>query len=124
MLKVNEVAFFCYPVTDVVRARSFYEDILGLAPGLIHQSPDMSWVEYEIGSATLAVGTASNWKPSNEGGNVALEVENFETSIAYLREKHVIFSMEPIETPVCHMAIICDPDGSRIIIHKRKPGHS
>ena len=93
MLKVNEVAFFCYPVTDIVRARSFYEDILGLKPGTIHQSSEMSWVEYEIGAATLAVGTASGWKPSNEGGNVALEVENFETSVAYLREKHVILSL-------------------------------
>ena len=32
--------------------------------------------------------------------------------------------MEPLETPVCHMAIISDPDGSRLLIHKRKPGHS
>ena len=123
-MKINEVAFFCYPVTDIVRARSFYEDILGLKPAMVLEKPGMTWVEYEIGPFTLSIGTAPGWAPSTEGANIALEVENFETSLVYLREKHVIFSMEPIETPVCHMAIICDPDGSRIIIHKRKPGHS
>ena len=56
MIKVNEVAFFCYPVTDIKRARSFYEGILGLTPTMITEKPGMSWVEYEIGAATLSIG--------------------------------------------------------------------
>lgn len=28
-MKVTEIAFSCYPVTDVARAREFYEGVLG-----------------------------------------------------------------------------------------------
>ena len=30
--------------------------------------------------------------------------------------------MGATDTPVCRFAIICDPDGNRLMIHKRKPG--
>ena len=84
----------------------------------------MTWIEYTLGEATFSIGMAPGWTPSSEGGNVALEVDDFDKSIADLKAKNVPFSMEPLETPVCHMAIISDPDGSRLLIHKRKPGHS
>jgi predicted enzyme related to lactoylglutathione lyase len=32
MLKVTEIAFSCHAVTDMARARKFYEDVLGLKP--------------------------------------------------------------------------------------------
>jgi catechol 2,3-dioxygenase-like lactoylglutathione lyase family enzyme len=35
MLKVSEIAFSCYPVTNMARARKFYEDVLGLKPTMI-----------------------------------------------------------------------------------------
>jgi len=124
MIKVNEVAFFCYPVTDMKRARSFYEGILGLTPTMVLEKPGMTWTEYEIGSTTLSLGIYPGWTPSSEGGNIALEVDDFEKSIAVLKSQKIPFTMEPIETPVCHMAIISDPDGSRLLIHKRKPGYS
>jgi len=124
MIKVNEIAFFCYPVTDMKRARSFYEGILGLTPTMVLEKPGMTWTEYEIGSATLSLGIYPGWTPSGEGGNIALEVDDFEKSISVLKEQKIPFTMEPLETPVCHMAIISDPDGSRLLIHKRKPGHS
>ena len=124
MIKINEVAFFCYPVTDMKRARSFYEGILGLTPSMVLKKPGMTWTEYEIGSATLSLGIYPGWTPSSEGGNIALEVDDFEKSISVLKAQNVPFTMEPLETPVCHMAIISDPDGSRLLIHKRKPGHS
>ena len=34
MLKVTEIAFSCYAVTDIKIARDFYEGVLGLKPGL------------------------------------------------------------------------------------------
>jgi len=124
MLKVNEVAFFCYPVTDMARSRKFYEEVLGLKPTKVTKTEGGNWVEYDIGATTLGLGQAPGWRPSNEGGNVALEVDDFEKSIAALKSEKVPFAMEPLETPVCHMAIISDPDGSRLVIHKRKPGQN
>jgi hypothetical protein len=29
--------------------------------------------------------------------------------------------MDTMETPVCHFAIVRDPDGNAVMIHKRKP---
>jgi predicted enzyme related to lactoylglutathione lyase len=63
------------------------------------------------------------WKPSKDGGGVALEVEDFEEALKWLRENGVEPYFGPFESPVCHMVLINDPDGNSICIHKRKPGH-
>ncbi len=63
---------------------------------------------------------AKEWKPSADGPSVALEMENFEQAIQELKSHHVPVLIEPFETPVCHMAVIADPDGNGLIIHKRK----
>ncbi len=31
------------------------------------------------------------------------------------------FDAEPFESPCCRMAVVKDPDGNKIIIHKLKP---
>ncbi len=123
-LKVIEFAFTGYPVTDVARARAFYETVLNLTPGSVFGDDQRSWVEYEVSAQTLAISNmAPDWKPGKEGAAVALEVEDFDAAITWLKEKNVTFNAEPFESPVCHMALIDDPDGNTICIHKRKPGH-
>ena len=78
------------------------------------------WAEYEVGSGTLAIGAAPQFKPGPDGCSVALEVEDFEAAIGLLKQKQVKFRLEPIETPVCRMAMVFDPDGNSLCIHKRK----
>ena len=122
-MKINEIAFSVYPVTDMARARKFYEDILGLEVTMDHEMEDCHWVEYDIGPATLALGNAPGMNPSSDGCSVSLEVEDFDQAIAELKEAGIEFGFGPIETPVCHMAFVKDPDGNSVGIHKRKPGH-
>jgi predicted enzyme related to lactoylglutathione lyase len=121
MIAVREIAFTCYPVTDMARARAFYEGILGLKPTMVHASPDGStaWTEYEIGAGAFSLGKWDGWKPTAEGASVAFEVEDFDAAIAKLKEHGVPFRMEPFPTPVCRMAFVLDPDGSAVCIHKR-----
>lgn len=121
MLKVIEIAFTCYPVTDMARARKFYEETLHLKPTMVFgEAGGMQWTEYEIGPGTLALGAgAPDWRPRSDGCSVGLEVEDFDSAIAELRSKGVKFKTEPLETPVCKMAFISDPDGNTICIHKR-----
>jgi len=122
--KVIEFAFVGYPVTDLAVARAFYETVLNFTPCSVFGDDKASWIEYEVGPHTLAISNMSpDWKPSKDGGGLALEVEDFDASIAWLKDKDVTFTLEPFETPVCHMALIADPDGNSICIHKRKPGH-
>ena len=123
MIKVIEFAFTCYPVTDMARARAFYESIIGLQPTTVHDGETGSWTEYVLGDGAFATGRAPGWNPSADGASIAFEVEDFDAAIAALNEKGVHFKMEPFETPVCHMAFVSDPDGSAVCIHKRKPGH-
>jgi predicted enzyme related to lactoylglutathione lyase len=122
MSQVTEIAFSCYAVTDVARARAFYEGVLGLKPAQIINLPEGQWVEYEIGPGTLALGCAPGWKPSPDGCTVALEVADFDAVIADLRSAGAKFRMEPFATPVCRMAMVFDPDGNSLCIHKRNAG--
>jgi predicted enzyme related to lactoylglutathione lyase len=118
-MKITNIAFTGIPVTDIKRARAFYEGVLGLQPsGEFMQGV---WIEYEIGGETLAIGSVGEqWKPSPDGTSVAIEVENFDQAISDLKKANVHFDAEPFESPVCHMAVVQDPDGNKIIIHKLK----
>jgi predicted enzyme related to lactoylglutathione lyase len=121
MLKVTEIAFSCYPVTDMKRARAFYEGVLGLKPTMVvGESGGMQWTEYEIGAGALALGAgAPDWKPASTGCSVGLEMGDFDAAIAHLKAAGVKFKMEPFPTPICTMAFIYDPEGNLICIHKR-----
>src|SRR5271156_2419796 len=111
MIRYDEIAFTAYAVTDLTRSRKFYEEVLCLKPTLLKEG--VPWVEYTVGNSTLGIGVSENWKPSRDGATVALEVDNFEEAIAHIKAMNVPFEMGPLETPVCHMAVVRDPDGGK-----------
>jgi len=117
---LNKVAFTMYPVKDMPRARAFYEETLGLGPsGSGAASP---WVEFDLpGGGCLANTTVTPNEPSaSAGGTIAFEVDDLAATVADLKAKGVAFAAEGIESPVCRMAIVKDPDGNAIILHKLK----
>ncbi len=117
-MKITEIAFTGIPVTDMSRARAFYEGTLGLRPTM--ESAGGMWIEYDIGAATLGIGCYGEmWQPSLQGTCVALEVDDVDAAITDLRAKGVKISMEPMDSPVCRFGMISDPDGNKLIIHKR-----
>lgn len=124
-IRVLEFAFTGYPVTDIARARAFYEGVLGLKTGMIWDEGGCAWIEYDLGGQTLAINNgAKEWKPSKDGPAIALEVEDFDATVAALKERGVRFTVEPLQSPVCRLAVILDPDGNSLAIHKRNaPGH-
>ena len=116
---ITEIAFTGTPVTDIKRAREFYEEVLSLKPAMV--SAGGLWVEYEIGAGTFAIGCYGDvWKPSADGTCIALEVDDLDAELARLKSRGVTFAMEPMDTPVCPFAIVCDPDGNRVMFHQRK----
>jgi predicted enzyme related to lactoylglutathione lyase len=123
VMQVIEIAFSVYPVTDLKRARAFYEGTLGLKATTVYEGDGTGWVEYEIGPGVLAIGCGSEqFKPSANGGSVALEVEDFDAAVRELKESGSQFVIEPMNFPSCQMAAVLDPDGNTITIHKRKAG--
>lgn len=121
-MKVTEIAFSCYPSKDIARSIAFYEGVLGLTKTMDHNTEGGHWVEFDIGAGTLGLGKMNGWDPSPMGCTVALEVEDFDQAVADIKAAEVPITMGPMETPVCHMVMISDPDGSPLIIHKRKSG--
>jgi predicted enzyme related to lactoylglutathione lyase len=119
-LKATKIGFVGIPVTDIERARRFYEGVLGLK--VSEQMMGGKWIEYSIGPDTLAIANVGDqWLPSDQGTGAALEMENFDEAIAELKRAEITFDAEPFETPCCHMAVVEDPDGNKLIIHKLKP---
>ena len=115
---IKEVAFVAIAVTDKERARKFYQEILELKPTTT--AMEGAWVEYELGGTTIGVGCHPDWKPSRDGTSVAFEVDDMDAMIAKLKAAGVDFEMDKFETPVCFMAVFHDPDGNRLLVHKRK----
>jgi predicted enzyme related to lactoylglutathione lyase len=119
-MKAIEIAFTGYAVTDIKRARAFYGGVLGLKESAVFGDDTAAWIEYEIGSGTLAItNMIPDWKPS-PGGTACLEVEDFGEAVRDLKASGAVFLNEPMDTPVCQIAILSDPDGNSLAIHKRK----
>ena len=118
-MKIKALAFVGIPVTDMKRAREFYEGVLGLK--VAETMMKGQWVEYDLGNNTLAIANVGpQWTPSDQGTGAALEVEDFNAAVKSLKERQVPFVVEGYESPCCWMAIIQDPDGNNFVVHKLK----
>jgi predicted enzyme related to lactoylglutathione lyase len=118
----KKVAFTMYPVTDVARARKFYEETLGLKAGSVGNQGEGYWVEYDLpGGGCLAITNFVKDTPSaGAGGTIAFEVEDLDRLIDDLKKKDVMFKSDIIQTPVCRMAVCVDSEGNSILLHQLK----
>jgi len=57
MLKASGLAFCCYDVTGMARARIFYEGVLGLKPTTVSYNPNGQWLDHGFGPHALAIGS-------------------------------------------------------------------
>jgi catechol 2,3-dioxygenase-like lactoylglutathione lyase family enzyme len=120
-MKIVEFAFIVYPATNLARSKAFYEGVLGLTSTTSFVHGDQFWIEYEVGPHTLGIGNESFLKPSGDGPHLVLEVDDFDKTIEHLRNHKVQFALEPaVMPPGCQAAIVVDPDGNKLGIHKRK----
>ena len=122
MIRYQEIAFTAYAVTNMAKARKFYEGVLGWKPTRVLSK---NFIEYDIGRGTLTVGCApKQWPPSKKGTTAALEVVDFDAAVAHLTKKKIKFAVGPLDFPTCRMVGVRDPDGNMVVLHKRKPAPS
>ena len=114
---IKEIAFTAYRVTDMARARAFYEGVLGLS---VETNFDDKWVEYGIGSGTFVIQTFSSNTPSGHRGVIAFEVDDLDATVARLKAAETPFTLDVTESPICRFAMVEDPDGNAVWVHKRK----
>lgn len=117
---IKEIAFVGIPITDMKRARGFYEGVLGLNPTTTEE--DAKWVEYEVGNATLGIADyGERWKPGTGGGTMAaFETDDLEGLMDRVKASGATVAMDLMESPVCRFGIVLDPDGNAVMLHKRK----
>jgi predicted enzyme related to lactoylglutathione lyase len=120
-IPIRAVDFVMYCTKDMRRTRAFYQKLFGLKRG--GEWNDF-WSEFDTLPVTLCLNGPSTKPKWNWQGPaaVALAVEDIHTAIAQSRRRRVKILIEPVETSVCWMAFIADPDGNRICLHQRKDG--
>jgi predicted enzyme related to lactoylglutathione lyase len=109
VIDAKRVDFIAVPVSDLSRADEFYGRALGLM-----RNPSSSgerWVEYETGNLTIAL--------SMYGGGLGLGVSDFDEARDKLEDAGVEFGMDTFDSGVCHGAPFTDPDGNRLLLHRR-----
>ena len=103
------VDFIAVPVSDLSGADHFYGETLGLARNA--NTSGERWVEYETGNLTIALSTF--------GGGIALGVSDVDEARTQLEAAGVEFGMETFDSGVCNGAPFADPDGNRLLLHRR-----
>jgi predicted enzyme related to lactoylglutathione lyase len=117
-MRVEQVDFVTVPTRDVGKAKAFYTDVLGLT------ASEKSDAEVETPNVTL-----SFWNPEAQGeeflnnpAGFALRVEDVEASVEEVRQAGGEV-MGTVDTGVCHMGFVKDPDGNTVILHRRYAPH-
>jgi len=121
-MKVRAVDFISYTVSDMDRSEAFYRDVLGLGIEVPRGAPGTrgnGYMEFDAGGTAIGLVALPDRHPN---AVPAFAVEDVASAVKELRGKGVAIVMEGIESPVCHMAVIEDPDGNKILLHQRKNG--
>lgn len=121
-MKAKAVDFVSYSVTDMDKAEAFWREMLGLDVEVARGAPGTRSNGYmELDAGGVAIGLVAMPK-IHPNGIVALAVDDVGQAVEELREKGVPIAMEVIESPVCWMAVVADPDGNQVLLHQRKDG--
>jgi catechol 2,3-dioxygenase-like lactoylglutathione lyase family enzyme len=108
LIEASRVDFIAVPVEDLARAEEFYGKRLGL---MRNPHSGERWVEYETGNLTLGLSTF--------GGGIAFRVPDVEQARGELEGAGVEFAMDTFDSGVCNGAPFTDPDGNRLLLHRR-----
>ncbi len=116
---IKHIAFTAYPVKEMARARTFYEQTLGLKPA---ESFGEMWQEYDVAEGTFALVVTTGedipefWK--RPAASIAFEVDDLDAEVERVRGLGVKVVVEPFQTPVCKAVVIEDPEGNAVSLHQ------
>ena len=108
-----------YGVTEMEKAKHFYGEVLGLSQN--PNSPADDWIEFEAGNVTLAVMTPHTHEHEFAPlppGTLAFRVPDVAAARAKLEAAGVQVN-DVWDSGVCNGAGFSDPDGNRILLHRR-----
>jgi len=116
-MHVERIDFVSFLTQDIARAKRFYADVIGLEI----ETEGEHDMEFKAGQVTLDI-----FDPSSQGqpfaptlAGLALRVSDVAAARAELEAKGVAFEGEIVDTGVCHMTFFEDPDGNKLMLHRR-----
>ena len=121
---VERTDFISVPVTDMDRSKRFYGDTLGLQE---IEHPEQGFPEYQLGeNVSVYLLNMESIGQTFEGphtASIALRVADVEAARGELEANGVRFDGDTFDTGVCHMAFFRDPDGNKLMLHRRYAPH-
>jgi predicted enzyme related to lactoylglutathione lyase len=117
-MAVRGVDFVVVNVADIDAAVRFYREVAGVTAPLLEYSD--RWMELDLAPVALAFGHDT----INRGVNaaIALGVDDVDATIELLRVAGRPVLIEPCDTGGCRSALVTDPDGNLLLIHRRHDG--
>jgi catechol 2,3-dioxygenase-like lactoylglutathione lyase family enzyme len=109
LIDAKRVDFIAVPVSDLALADEFYGQKLGLARN--PYSSGERWIEYETGNLTIGL--------SQYGGAIGLGVPDVGEARGTLEAAGIEFGGDTFDSGVCNGASFADPDGNRLLLHRR-----
>jgi predicted enzyme related to lactoylglutathione lyase len=119
MIGVQRTDFATVVTQDKDRALRFYGETLGLRR---NEQAHEDWPEFETGNLTLSIVDYEQIGRAEFTPNtapIALRVPDVHEARRKLEEAGVEFLTETYDSEVCHLAVFSDPDGNRLMIHRR-----
>jgi catechol 2,3-dioxygenase-like lactoylglutathione lyase family enzyme len=113
-MDIERVDFINVPTRDAKRAFAWYHEVLGLP--LDPKNSD----ELRAGQVTVTF-----WEPEGEGFEFKPDVGGFAVRVPDVEEARAELEAKGVEcvgsgdTGVCNMAVVLDPDGNAVILHRR-----
>lgn len=119
-MESKAVDFVHCSVSTLTDALPFYRDTLGLTLEMVDENA--GWAEFALPPTTLVLLETNETTPLPPGGGgvaLSIAVDDVESATSDIREGGGAILTEPFVDEVCDMAIVADPDGNRIILHRR-----
>jgi predicted enzyme related to lactoylglutathione lyase len=119
VIDVERADFAMVITQDKDRALEFYGETLGLRRNTLAHD---DWPEFGTGNLTLAIVHneqigRTEFTPNT--ASIALRVPDVHEARRKLEDVGVEFVTETIDSEVCHIAVFTDPDGNRLMLHRR-----
>jgi predicted enzyme related to lactoylglutathione lyase len=122
-IPVRAVDFVMYTARDMESLRRWYSELFGLAPG---SEWHRSWSEFVTEPVALCLNCpgpedkdAGRW---GKNGAIALAVEDIFAAERECRKRNITVVIPPLESSVCWMMLLADPEGHHLLLYQRKNG--
>jgi len=120
-IPIRAVDFVMYCAQDSLKLRSWYQKMFGFRRG---EEWNEFWSEFATEPLTFCINGSNRTKDKKwewaGSAAIALAVDDIHRAAAVCRKRKVRILKGPVETSVCWMLFIEDPEGNRVVLHQRK----